>query len=418
VIGLDENVQSRTQQLDQRNRDMQLVLDNASQGFVTIDRAGVMLAERSGVLTHWFGPIDGPTSLASYLDAKQPGFADAFEHAWMLCVGARDPTLSGMSGLPRSLTVNARYYRIDWTPILRDGSVEKALVMISDVTADRERADLESKQRDMLERLVSERTAEIEVAVATAERANQAKSEFLANMSHELRTPLHAILAYARLGMEGLEEGKLLDYLNRIVGSGDRLLLLLNDLLDLSKLEAGRMQLALDSYDLEQLAREIAAELDALFGEKQLTVDYVRAGDCDSCVVEVDPVRIGQVFHNILANAIRFSPPGGRLELRFSRAELPAYERRGVTVPALEIALRDQGVGIPPGEQEQIFDKFVQSSTTRTTAGGTGLGLAICRQIMLLHHGRISAFNNEDAGATLLVTVPICHATSRKENAA
>lgn len=276
-----------------------------------------------------------------------------------------------------------------------------------------------SEYRSHLEQLVSERTVQLEVAKGVAENANLSKSLFLANMSHELRTPMHAILAYARLGLDRSPNEKLRDFLSRIVQSGERLLLLLNDLLDLSKLEAGKMQLEPSSHDLESILREVGRELEPLINQKQLAFDIAREAGCESCVAAVDRQRIAQLFQNILSNAVRFSFDQGRIMVRFSATMLPACADTGDARPrpALQVSFEDEGVGIPEPELEQIFDSFVQSSTTRTNAGGTGLGLAICREIALLHRGTVRAQNNRGGGATFTVTIPT-HSETRTGAAA
>jgi signal transduction histidine kinase len=130
--------------------------------------------------------------------------------------------------------------------------------------------------------------------------------------------------------------------------------------------------------------------------------------------VVVDPVRIGQVFNNILVNAVRYSPPGGCIKVQLSRLT-PLEAERGAQ---LEIAISDEGVGIPEGELELIFDKFVESSKTRTNAGGTGLGLAICRQIVALHEGTIAASNNSGPGTTVRVVLPLAASIIAERGAA
>ncbi len=262
-----------------------------------------------------------------------------------------------------------------------------------------------ARHRGQLEELVHARTAELEVAKASAENANRSKSAFLANMSHELRTPMHAVLAYARLALDRDLEPRLKDHIGRIVVSGERLLTLLNDLLDLSKLEAGRMRLQRANHDLDKLVHEVGQEIEPLVAKKKLSL-VIERPPSGGALAYVDRAQMGQVFRNILANAVRFSSEGGRLNVSFATAELPAPVDGGVHRDALQISFADQGVGIPTDELEIIFDKFVQSSKTRTNAGGTGLGLAISKQITELHSGRIQARNNDGGGATFVVTVP------------
>ncbi len=241
-----------------------------------------------------------------------------------------------------------------------------------------------------------------------AEAANAAKSEFLANMSHELRTPMHAILSFAQLGRKKLsgEEAKAGQYFQRIHDSGKRLLNLINDVLDLAKLEAGRMVMEPGDHDMARIVGQCAEELEGRLAEKNLRLEREEA----SCatLAWIDKVRIGQVLTNLLSNAVKFTPEGRRIHIRFADDTLPAGRRQDDqrAAPALRCTIRDEGVGIPPDELAAIFDKFVQSSTTKSGAGGTGLGLAICREIVEAHHGRIWAENAPDGGAVFHFVVP------------
>ena len=256
---------------------------------------------------------------------------------------------------------------------------------------------------ERLDALVRARTAEIERARLAAEDAGRAKALFLANMSHELRTPMHAILSYAQLGRDASPEEQR-EYLDRIAQRGQLLLDLLNDLLDLSRLEAGSMSVELAPNDLEALARNAVTIAAPNFQAKQVSVHISRAPDCTSCRASVDAVLMGKLFDNLLSNAARYSPPGGEVRLTFS---CPLVNDGSRPRPVLELAIADEGVGIPESELELVFDKFVQSSKTRSNAGGTGLGLAICREIVALHGGRIRASNNQGPGATMHVLLPL-----------
>lgn len=259
-----------------------------------------------------------------------------------------------------------------------------------------------------LDALVRARTAEIENARLAAEDAGRAKALFLANMSHELRTPMHAILSYAQLGRDASPEEQR-EYFDRIEERGQQLLTWLNDLLDLSRLEAGSMSIELGPNDLEVLVRDALRLAAPGFDAKQVSVDISRAPDCTSCRAAVDAVLMGKLFGNLLANAARYSPAGGKVRIGLSRSRLiDGAQPRA----ALELTIADEGVGIPDNELELVFDKFVQSSKTRSNAGGTGLGLAICREIVALHGGRIWATNNQGPGATLHVLLPLLDGTT------
>jgi signal transduction histidine kinase len=242
-----------------------------------------------------------------------------------------------------------------------------------------------------------------------AVQGNRAETSFLGNMSHEMLTPMHAVLSYAQLGRDAPSAGEQRDYFERIAERGQSLLKLLSNLLDLSRLESGSMSMEFAPHDIAALLRDALLQMEPALRAKGLQSDFQRAPDCDDGRVIVDPVRIGQLLGNILTNAVRFSPEGGRIGVQLSRTTLQRSSRRGLesNCAALEIAISDQGVGIPASELELIFDKFVESSKTRSNAGGIGLGLAICREIVTLHRGAIYASNNSGSGATVRVVLPL-----------
>ena len=248
-----------------------------------------------------------------------------------------------------------------------------------------------------LEQRVEERTADLQTARDVAETANRAKSEFLANMSHELRTPLHGVLSFAGFGIKKCATAgreNLLDYFQEITQSGNTLLTMLNDLLDLAKFESGKMAFAFQPHDLHAQVASVAEEFRAMASQQSVSIQlqksdrYIKAS--------LDATKIKQVVRNLLSNAMNFSPRGGTIDVTVSDRN----DKARVTV-------RDQGPGIPEDETEAVFDKFVQSSKTKSGAGGTGLGLAICREIITAHKGRIWAKHNPVGGTVFVFEIPL-----------
>ncbi|MDH3760819.1 MAG: PAS domain-containing sensor histidine kinase [Gammaproteobacteria bacterium] len=243
---------------------------------------------------------------------------------------------------------------------------------------------------------------ELKYALETAEAANQAKSIFLANMSHELRTPLHGILSYSELGkgrVDSVSREKLGRYFENIQISGKRLLNLLNDLLDLSKLEAGKFELVYENIDLVQVFNECIEEQSPGINLKSLKNSKPQGGN--ETRIDCDRDKIFQVFRNLLSNAIKFSRAQGLIEIQMDSCRLDSDSE---AVDAIEIRLIDDGDGIEVDDLEKIFDPFSQSRNHHP--GGTGLGLSICREIILHHQGEIRAQNSNDRGAMLVVRLP------------
>ena len=263
------------------------------------------------------------------------------------------------------------------------------------------------RAKELLEAKVSQRTQALENAKNVAEQANSSKTEFLANMSHELRTPMHSILSFARFGIDMIASNKVnlekLDkYYQRIVTSGNQLLRLLNNLLDLSKLNSGKFPYNPSESSLVHAVRLVVQEVSGLAYEKSINIRFETESDVD--VIWCDAELIQQVVRNLVGNAMRFSPNNATVTILLSEGVL---KKEGQVNKAAVISVIDQGIGVPEKELKAIFNQFAQSSKTNRGAGGTGLGLAICKDLIELHQGEIYAQNNDKAGATFTFKLPV-----------
>ncbi|HEY1012527.1 MAG TPA: two-component regulator propeller domain-containing protein [Herpetosiphonaceae bacterium] len=241
---------------------------------------------------------------------------------------------------------------------------------------------------------LTERTRELAEASRRAEAASQAKSEFLANMSHELRTPLNGILGYAQILLRnaGLETAQR-DGLQTIYHSGWHLLTLINDVLDLAKIEARRLELRPQPMNLPALLDGVAAVIRMAAQQKQISFAYAPPAGLPR-MIEADETRLRQVLLNLLGNAVKFTSRGG-VTLRVTPAAAPGPES-----VALRFAIQDTGVGIAPEQREAIFQPFEQVGDAGARAAGTGLGLAISQQLVSLMGGAISLESAPGVGST------------------
>jgi signal transduction histidine kinase len=237
---------------------------------------------------------------------------------------------------------------------------------------------------------------EIEDKSRQLEVASQHKSEFLANMSHELRTPLNAIIGFSEVLSErmfGELNEKQEEYLKDIYASGNHLLSLINDILDLSKIEAGRMELELSDFHLPTALDSALTLVRERAGRRSIALHL--STDDRLGQIQADERKVRQVVLNLLSNAIKFTPEGGRIAVA-------AATRDG----SVEISVSDTGVGIAPEDQDAIFDEFRQVGTADKKAEGTGLGLTLCRKFIELHGGKIWVKSQLGAGSTFTFTIP------------
>ena len=260
-----------------------------------------------------------------------------------------------------------------------------------------EQAQTLETQRDELERT----SAAVGLKAQELERASQYKSDFLANMSHELRTPLNSLLILSKL-LGDNPEGNLSDeqvkYARTIQSSGNDLLTLINDILDLSKIEAGHLQIRPESVSLQRLAGDLKQTFDPVASERKLTFDIDLGKDLPPSF-ESDRQRLEQVLKNLLSNAFKFTESGGiRLTMALGGPN------------TIILAVTDTGIGIPSGQQQAIFEAFRQADGTISRKyGGTGLGLSISRELTRLLGGTLALESESGKGSTFTVTLPLTY---------
>ncbi|HUV41783.1 MAG TPA: ATP-binding protein [Sedimentisphaerales bacterium] len=255
------------------------------------------------------------------------------------------------------------------------------------------------KKLQQANRQLDDKIAELSQRNIELYKANKIKSEFLANISHEFRTPLNAILGFADIIREKpqvLENQKTKRYAENIIAGGKRLLNMVNDLLDLAKIEAGKMQLHMEDVQVPQLCKSLVASFSPLTKKKKIKVKLVLDDDIPNLLT--DAGKIQQILYNFLSNAVKFTPQRGRIEMRVDMLE----------DKTLRLSVSDTGCGIADADKEKIFDKFRQTdgSITRQSAG-TGLGLTISKDLAAMLAGSVGMDSRLGHGATFWLDIPV-----------
>ena len=322
-----------------------------------------------------------------------------------LALGQREQTalISGILPAPDAQTQRI-FVDAGAAPISDDdGRILGAVLVFRDVSQRRLAEHELTRHREHLEQLIRERTSEMEQARQEAERASRAKSDFLSAMSHELRTPMNAILGFSQvLETRPLDEDDA-ESVRYIHEAGKHLLRLIDDLLDMSRIEAGRLDLDLQPVALSIICDQITPMLKPLLEKYQVTLQQ---GDSSGYHVMADPVRLRQVMLNLVSNAIKFNRPGGRADVRYETVE----------GNRLRLSVSDTGVGIEPERQALLFRPFERLGVETTRVEGVGLGLAFSKRLVELMHGEIALDSVPGEGSTFWVTLPLATSQSDQES--
>jgi len=231
-----------------------------------------------------------------------------------------------------------------------------------------------------------------------AEESSRIKSEFLANMSHELRTPLNSVMGFSQILIDktfGDLNEKQINYACNILKSGNHLLEVINDVLDISKIESGNMKYEPDKINIQETMGEVIVLMEPMIKKK--FIDFEVNMEFENLEVYADKIKIKQILYNLLSNAIKFTPENGKVWIDSK-----------IINDNIQISVSDTGIGIPLKEQKAIFDPFKQvDASANRVHGGTGLGLAIVKHYIEMHSGEIQVESEVGKGSTLTFTIPI-----------
>jgi PAS domain S-box-containing protein len=295
--------------------------------------------------------------------------------------------------------------------VVRDSSGRPSFVqgLGYDITELKDAEEVLQRSRQELEQLVEARTAELAAANKSlleakeeADRANRAKSEFLSRMSHELRTPLNAILGFGQLLEVNLSSPEDVESIQQVMKAGHHLLELINEVLDIARIEAGSMSLSIEPIEVGQLMRDAIVMVRPMAAARRI---HIKTADSE-LQVDADRQRLMQVLLNLLSNAIKYNREGGDVEIDFV-PDGPGH---------LRITLSDTGPGISAGDLGMLFNPFERLRAGETEVEGSGLGLAVCKRLVEIMSGEIGAESVVGRGSTFWIKLPLARKKARREN--
>lgn len=392
----------RRRQFIENERRLSAIIDSSTAALLTIDRSGALCSFNSNA-EHIFGYTADEVmgeNVRILMPMPHRSNHDRYLHRYLTSGPKRN---LGITQEVKGRRKNGEVFPI-WLAVSEIKATEHELFVASilDITHQKQADEELANHRDNLRTMIHERTKDLKIAMEKAEAANLAKSNFISNISHEIRTPMNSVLGFLALALDNEALPKeLRRYLECAHRSSWSLLGLLDDILDISKLEGGHLELDVAPFDLARLLRDITRAMAVAAEEKGLSLRLVISPRLPECCTG-DPIRLRQVLFNLLSNAVKFTHKGG--------VEIHAEARKGDTV---HFFIQDTGIGIAQSQLTRIFEPFAQADDSSTRPyGGTGLGTAIAKQLTELMGGTIWAESEVGKGSTfhLTLTLPAAEA--------